>query len=371
MSSSTKIGSIEAIFLILTIMINHIILNLPKNILNTTGSSSLINLVFITLIVFVIIFLICKLLKRFPGFDILDISNFLGGKLLKYIIGTLFILYFLLTASIFLRSFCESLKLVYFQRTPILFLILLFVITITITNKLGSNSIIRANALILPIALFSIIFIFIANIDNFTVQKMFPIFGNGLSSTFFSGISNLFAFNGIVFLYFIPPSLNNPNQFRKIAFTSMILSAIWLFFSVATLLFMFPAIVTTSEILPLYFASRFIEFGRFFQRLDAVFLLIWITSMVSYLSIVMSFSINIFKKLTNFKYLYIIVYGFSLLLFLLSLLPRNSAQLYFLEYHFYQYLVLILVYGVGLSILILANLKHKRQIVKKGESQIE
>jgi len=371
MSSTTKIGSIEAIFLILIVMVNHIILNLPQNILNKTDSASLLNLTFVFLIVLIIVAIICKLLKRFPNFDILDISEFLGGKTLKSIIGILFILYFLITSATFLRSFCESLKLIYFTRTPIAFLILLFIISIIITNRLGSNAVLRANVLIMPIVLFSIAFIFIANTDNFVYERVFPILGNGVSTTFFSGMSNLFAFGGIAFLYFVPPSLNRPEQLKKIAFTSIILSTIWLFLSVATLLFIFPSIVTTDEILPLYYASRFIEFGRFFQRLDAIFLLIWIVSMTSYLGIVMSFAVNTFKKITNFKYLYLIIYVFSLLLFMLALIPHNSAHIYFLENDLYKYNVLILVYGISLSILILANIKHRRIAKKKGEIAIE
>lgn len=371
MSSTTKIGSVEAIFLILIITVNHIILNLPKNILSVTESSSLISVFFLFVIALCIVALICKLFKNFPSSDILDISEFLGGKVLKSIIGVLFIIFFLITAATFLRSFCESLKLIYFPRTPIAFLILLFIIMIVITNKLGGNAVIRANVLILPIVLFSIAFIFIANAGDFVFERIFPIFGNGLSTTLFSSFSNLFAFGGISLLYFIPPSLNQPNQFKKIAFTSIILSAIWLFLSVSTLLFIFPSVVTTDEILPLYYASRFIEFGRFFQRLDAIFLLVWIVSMASYLSIVMSFSVNAFKKTTNFKYVYLIIYGFAIILFILSLIPRNSAQLAFLEYKVYQYNALILVYFISISILVLANLKHKNLSKQKGEILLE
>ncbi len=369
MSSTTKIGSIEAIFLVLTVMINHIILNLPKNILVTTGSASLLNIIFITLIALGLVYFLCKLLKRFPGLDIIDISNFLGGKVLKYIIGILFILYFLITSSIFLRSFCESLKMIFFPRTPIFFLVLLFIIGIVFVNKLGNNSFIRANTLIMPIVLVSIVLIFIFNLENFTLERMFPIFGKGISTTFFSGISNLFAFAGLAFLYFIPPALNHPNQYRTVAFTSIIFSGIWLLFSVATLLYIFPSVVTTDESLPLYFASRYIEFGRFFQRLDAAFLLIWIISITSYLSIMMSFSINIFKKITEFKYIYIIIYGFAIVLLILSLLPQNTSQIYFLEYPVYKYYSLGIVFIAGFTILILANLKHRR--LKKGDVLIE
>lgn len=371
MSQTTKIGSIEAIFLIVTIMINHIILNLPKTLLDICGSSTLLNIVFVTAIALCIVYLISKLLRHFPSMDILDISEFLGGKLLKNIIGILFMIYFLFAASTFLRSFCESVKIIYFPRTPVIILILLFIIGIIFTNRFGIQSIIRANLIFVPTVLFSIIFIFLANIDNFTIQRMFPLFGNGISTTFFSGISNLFAFGGISLLYFIPPSLKGSKEFKKVAITSIILSGIWLLFSIATLLFMFPSIVTTDEILPLYLASRFIEFGRFFQRLDAVFLLIWIVSITSYLSTLLALVTNIFKKITSFQYPYIIIYGAAIIIFLLSLIPQNYVQVHFLETTVYKYMVLGLVFIISLAILILATLKYRKLHKMKGDALIE
>lgn len=371
MSSTDKIGNIEAIFLILTIMINHIILNLPKSLISFSGSATILNILFMIIILLLITYLVCRILKNFPGADILDISEFLGGKILKYIIGILFMIYFLFTASIFLRSFCESVKIVYFQGTHVIYLIILFIIGIILCNRLGSKAIIRANLIFMPIILFSIFFIFFANMDKLTIQRAFPLLGNGFSPTFFSGISNLFAFSGFSLLYFIPPNLKDSKQFHKVAFASMILSGIWLLFSIATLLFLFPSIVITEEIVPLYLAARFIEFGRFFQRLDAVFLLIWIISMVSYLSIVVSFMTSIFRKLTNFKYQYITIYAISILLFITSLIPKNSAEIHFLETTIYKYIVLILVFGISLLILILATLKYRKQCKQKGDVLID
>ncbi len=371
MSQTTKIGNIEAIFLIVTIMINHIILNLPKFLLDKTHSGSLLNIIFITLIVLGIVYFISKLLKRFPNMDILDISEFLGGKILKYTIGILFMIYFLFFAGVFLRSFCESIKIIYFPTTPVMFLIIFFIIGMMMTNRLGTNAIIRANLIFIPVILFTIILIFFANIGNFTMQRMFPLLGNGIMPTFLSGLSNIFAFGGIAFLYFIPPYLKDAKEFKKIAITSVILSGMWLLFSIATLLFIFPSIVTTDEILPLYFASRFIQFGRFFQRLDAAFLLIWIISMTSYLSITLSFATNIFKKVTSFKYPYLIVYGGCLIVFLLSLIPKNYVQVHFLETTIYQYFVLSLIFAISLSILIFATFKRRKQIRVKGDGFIE
>ena len=323
--TSTKISNIEAIFFILTIMINHIIMNLPKSILNFSGSSSILNIIMILIITLIIVYFITIVMKKFPNQDILDISEYLGGKTLKIIIGILFLLYFLFSASIFLRSFCESLKIIYFRRTPIVFVIMFFITGIIICNRLGFGAIIRSNMIFMPIILFSIIFIFFANISNFDFIKMFPLFGNGIVTTFFSGISNLYAFAGLSLLYFVPPYLKREDDFEKVAFTSIILSGIWLI------------------------------------RLDSIFLLIWIISILSYLSILVSLMTSIFKKLTHFKYHYANVYLFSILTFICSLIVPNYNQSRFLKTHVYQWIVLILVFIISLAVLLFAYLKNKHK----------
>ena len=239
------------------------------------------------------------------------------------------------------------------------------------SNRLGMRSIIRANLMFMPIILLSVVIIFFANIDNFMVERIFPLIGNGAYYTFFSGISNLFAFSGIALLYFIPPQIKDTKSFKKIAISSVLISSIWLLFSVTTLLLIFPSLLTTDEILPLYLASRFIEFGRFFQRLDAVFIFFWIISMCSYLSILLSFAINTFKKITNFEYPYILVYVGAIITFLIALVPKNYAQVRFLETTIYKYVVLSVTFVFSLIILILATIKHKRLHKQKGDVLIE
>lgn len=61
-----KIGNIEAISLIITVMVNHIILNLPKSIIQSTSSGAISNVIFISLVALIIVYLISKLFKNFP-----------------------------------------------------------------------------------------------------------------------------------------------------------------------------------------------------------------------------------------------------------------------------------------------------------------
>ena len=363
-----KIGNIEAIAVVLTVMINHIILNLPKSIIGTTSSGSIINVIFVTLIAFIILYLISQLLKSLPGLDILDISKFLGGKVLKFIIGALFLCYSIFTISIVLRSFSETLKIIFFPRTPVQIIMLLFLLAIVFVNKLGFQAMARSNLFFMPIILFSILFIFVANFGNYTVQRVFPLLGNGAVSTFLSGVSNLFAFGGIAYLYFLPPHLKEQKNYTKIALSAIGISGVFLLMSVTTLLLLFPLLTSSEEILPLYLAARFIEFGRFFQRLDAVFVFTWIISMACYLSLALYFATDIFKKITNIQYSKWVIGLIASICFGIALIPQDLKQISFLENNVYKYIILILVIGVGLGILIFANIKHLILQKKKGLS---
>ena len=184
----SKIGTLEAIMLIVCVIIIHTVLSLPKTLLDLTKSATILNIIYVTGIVLIFIYVVCKLFKHFPGMDLLDVSEILGGKFLKNIIGTIFFLYFVVSSSILLRNFCECLKIVDYPSTNIIFIIFLIMIGVSSVNNLQFNASLKSNLIIIPFVLFSIIFLFFANLENFTPQRIFPILGEGAFQTFVTGL---------------------------------------------------------------------------------------------------------------------------------------------------------------------------------------
>lgn len=358
--SKTKIGTIEAILLILTVIIAHSILSLPRDLIIRTKSSTILNIIYITIICLLISLLISKLFKKFGNLDIIDVSDYLGGKIFKTIVGSIFISYFIISSSILLRNFCEAIGLVYFQMTPIIFIVLLFVIGSCISNRLGFNTSFRVNLIIIPIALISILIIFIANFKNFDIQKIFPILGGGFNNTFLTGLLNLSSFEGILYLYFIPPYLKEPQKYKKISIISTVLTGIYLILCVSILLFIFPSFFTTNEIMPLYSAARYISFGNFLQRLESIFMMVWILAFTSYITIACKFALKIFQKITNIKSSKELINIFGVLILSVAMFPKNLAISTFFETKLYSYISILIIFIFAITILILANLKMKR-----------
>ena len=356
---NTKIGNKESLALLVTITFNHIIMNLSKSIIDTTESASLINVLYIGIITIIFSSINCYFLNKFPTLDLIDISEYLGGKVLKWIIGLLFVGYFIFFAGFLLNTFSSCLEIIYFQLVKTKYVVALFVLAAVVAAITRHNAIFRSTLIIFPFLVISTLFLFIGDFRYLIFEKMYPLLGNGAYATFIAGLSNMFVFQGLAYIYFMPPKLKEPNQLKKIAITSIVISCIFLLISVAIILFMFDGFVETDELLPLYSAVKYVEFGSFFQKLDSAFVLIWIIAFVSYLSIALKFSGNILKKLTNIENENIFIYLLGIALFFVGIWQKDYELYKFLGNTGYKYAFFILIVGISLLILLSATIKQK------------
>ena len=361
MTTKPNLKTVESILFILTIMVNNIILNLPKQIIDQSGTGAVVNVLYIGAIAVIFTYLLSKLFKKFEGWNILDVSKFLGGNFLNVIIGILFIIIFLFSILYGIIQFSFLLKIIYFPTSPLFYIVLFFLAGIYFANKFGSKPIIKTTLIIVPISLISLIVLFTSVSEYFVFERLSPILGFDTNRVFLSGLSNIFAFNGLVLLYFIGPFLEKKTDFKKVSLTATIISWIFLILSVIALLVLFPFISYTKDLNSFYIISRLVEYGDFFQRTDAIFILVWIISLLLYFSICSLIILEIFKKIANTKdergmnlFFLNILLGFSILF-------NNYQSLQSINDIFYKYVVSGLIFIVCPIILVLANIKSKVQ----------
>lgn len=356
-----KISKVEAISLILIIIANEIILNIPNLVILSCGSSVIINMIYVGIIAIIFSIILSKLFSNFSGKDILDISEYLGGKVLKIIVGVLFALFFLAIISLASRYLCSSIKIIYFPNSPLVFLLLFFIVPAIIANKFGLKSISGINLIINLIVIISLVFLIVASYSNVDFRRIFPVFGFGLSRTFLSGITNIFAFTGLAYLYFLPPLLKESKDFKSVAIISTVISAIFLIFSIASLILTLSSLLETDEMISLYILTRSTKIGNFLERLDVIFIFVWFISLLSSLSLSLFYILNITKKITNIESFKPLCTSLGFIVLGSSLLLKNFAQVKFLGNFIYKYFFLSLVFGVGVLVLIFANLKYKKE----------
>lgn len=363
--NTEKIGYIEAIAIITLVIINKVILILPKEIISQTGSAAVLNVVYVSILAFLIVWLISLLYKRFQGYDIIDVSHYLGGNFLKYLIGTLYFILFILVPIFVLRNFAETIKNVYFRSSPFIFILLFFIVSTIIANRFSHRVLAKANLILMILGFLGIALILIASFRRFSYDQLFPLFGYGFKETFVYGLSSLFSFSGIGYLFFFGPILDKPQDFKKISIISIIISGIYLILTVACILLSFSFSFKSGESMSLYLLARTIDFGKFIQRVDAVFIFMWIVSSILYVSFSIYFSIYIFKKLTKISDSSYINYTINLAILAFLLIPVGIGTFNSIVENAFKFLTLVVIFIGSIVILVFANLKSKLSNAKK------
>lgn len=365
---NSKITKIEAIFLILIVMVNRIILNLPFSIIEVTKTGSPVNLIYIGVIGLIIVILLNKLFEKFPSSDILDVSEYLGGRFFKLIIAFFAISFLFLSLYITLAEFSNLLEIIYFKRSPKVFILMFFIIASLVANLIGFRSIIKTICAIVPFTILSILITFFGATDEFKIYNFTPILGNGAFEIFGIGLQNLFSFSLINFFIFFKPLLKDSYEFSKVTIFSYLIAWFLLFITVISLMSAFPMTQDTNAINYLYLLSKKITLGNFIQRIDALFIFLWIILIFCYLSIVMFMMNVISKKITNAENKQMFTFFTAPFLLGICLLPTNTAILKFLDNVVYKYSIIILTIILSLTILALANLKFKIIARRKNET---
>ncbi len=187
-----KLGTFQAIAIAVTVMISHIILNLPNHLINETGPATILNLIYVFIISLIVFGLGLKVFKLFPNNDIIDICEYATGKKIKNVFSALLTLYLLILSAFVIRIFSESLVLIYFPNIDLEIVILIFIVITAMLNLFGFKVIARTTTMILPIILIAMVVIFVSSASKFMPERALPILGYGVSKTFLTGLRKYF-----------------------------------------------------------------------------------------------------------------------------------------------------------------------------------
>jgi len=123
---------------------------------------------------------------------------------------------------------------------------------------------------------------------------------------------------------------------------------------------LFGAVFDSEVLASMVLSSRIVNFGDFFERVDAVFTFIWIFTQISSLSITSCLTLYIIKKIMNVSDQNGMLYGIIMLIFGICLYPKNFNDISSNILPFSNNFVIIVIFILTPIILGLANFKLKR-----------
>lgn len=364
MQKEIIIGKRSLISLVVIAIDTQIFLNYPRIVAQIAGTAGWLLALYTGLISIALFAVINRLYRGFDGMDVLDAAKKAAGKPGLIFTGLIICAYLIFITPVYLREFAEYLKVISLDATP-LFIVTFFLAAGMVTTAfLGIETLARMASILLPVIITLILFIGIGVSQFNDISNIAPFLGLGPRKIFLEGLSRISIYSGIIVLFLCAPFVKTAGNFKSVGYIGLGISTLFLVISSMAYSFVFPYPASLEYFLPIYQLSSLINYGFFFQRIEAVFLLIWVTSALIYLSVAFFLILRTFKKTFGLISYRPLIPAFMILVFTLSLIPENLIRVIEME-ELFRNTAWLVAYGLTLTVFAAAKISEK--IKRKGE----
>lgn len=269
------------------------------------------------------------LLKRFPGKNIIEIFEITLGRLLGFIFSALLALLMIFIAAVRAREFSEVLKVYILPLTPMTLILILFIGTVVILNILGLETIARLSKLSIYAMATGFFIVLILGTQNYSIHRLFPILGYGIGKTIYHGVIRSSVYGEVIILAVFAGSLQGIKHIKKIGYTSLVLSGFFISLSLLAFILTFSYYVAMEVTSPMYEMATLIDYGRFLQRVDPIFLFIMTVSSLISVSVVFYAFVSIYCKMFRIQDRKPVILGASIITFTLAIAQRSISDVIF------------------------------------------
>lgn len=321
-----KIGVQEAVCLITIAITTRVFFTSPgvlADVLGTTGW-------YMTLISaaggalgFTFVYL---LLKRFPGKNLVEIFDKVFGRWIGFAVSFLLAVIFMLNAAIMLREFTDVMKVYVLELSPPAFIMGIFVIGVAVAAFMGLEAIARFSKLIAYFLLTAFIAVLVLSWQNYEVHRLTPLLGNGLDKTFYHGALRSTVYADAIILGVIAGPMQGVNHIKKAGYRAILLSGLLISVSFIAFSLTFPYYTAAEITAPMYQMASLIDYGRFIQRLESLFLFVWNISTFISVSISFYISLSVYSKVFRIQNIRPIILPACVILITLALIPKDIVS---------------------------------------------
>jgi len=364
MKSKTVFGSWEATTLMVNLVFARILMIFPRDMVKSGGSAGWIIPIIITLLALLYFAIIAGMYKNIGSLDLIDISEAVGGRIFKVISGLLIIVFLLLTVSIFMGAFSQTLKITSLDQSPIEFVEIILFIGMIAAGYYGIEVVARINAFLVPVIIVGFILITLGVIPAFKINNLFPILGEGYTSILKGSIFKLSSFASFIILFLMVPYFKIKNL-KRIGYSYTLISGLLFLWSTLSFILLFPYEMAIDKKIPVFQMARHIKFGYFVQRIESVFVLICSVCVLLFLCVIFTFILSTFAKTFDLKKSRPMILPMAIIILSLSLLSRKIN----VELLGNSTVNLIWLFGMIFPLLIVI-LGAARRVGKKGKGDI-
>lgn len=346
-----KISSLQGIFLIMSTIVPTAILTVPNYVVRFSDQDAWISIVLAIAVGTVVTLLLAAICRKNPGMTFIGwLRNRLGTRAGTGI-GLLLTYYYLVTTLIVLREFVNFLSENVLTKTPAYILMVISVGVVMYAVSQGIEVIARINLIIVFASLFVFLVTTILLTKEVHLENLLPVGEHPLSSIGQGGLLPLSWLSEAAVLLLVAPFLKDPGATRKVGLSGVIGAGIELgLFVVAAVAIFGPKLVSHLSF-PTFNMIGIIQIGRFLERVDILFISIWVSMVYVKLSIFMFGAFHCFVQTFRIRSEKPFLFALGLLAILSSLYAWPKTT-YLHDFNTYALAPFLLTFNVMLPLVI-------------------
>jgi spore germination protein (amino acid permease) len=360
MNSEGRIGIFEAVCLTTLIMTNKVFFTSISFIVQKTGTSAWYTTLISCAFSLIFLYFIYLLLRRFPGKDIPQIYEAVLGKVVGKFLVLLFNIFAIYYSGSILREFVEMIKVYSLPYTPTSFIMISFLLVGVIISYFGFECIARICAICFIPVVAGLFLILLLSSPSYNFNQLKPFGGYGVDVTLLNSFLRSSAYAEFTILTIVTGAIGGHEKFKKISVISILLTGFIFTISIFCYLLSFGYSSGSENISGIFELSRSIYFNRFFQRVESIFLFIWVISSVIATTATFYTAVLIYSKVFTIKNHRPLLLPFAILIFIVAILPRSMQEITQVNIVFLHQYSMLVVSIPAIIILIISWFFKKR-----------
>lgn len=218
------------------------------------------------------------LARRFPRLSLIQYAELSLGRPLGKAAGLLFLLWIFHLTAIVAREFGEFMVEMTMPQTPISVFVIVILLLAAYAARQGVEVLARANQIILGLTALSLIILVLLAANRMQAEFLMPVLGSRPSALLRGAYAPL-AWMGEVVIATIAvfPQLTDPQRIRPVTLWALLFTGLTSsLMTLVTLAALGRHWVVTSS-LPVLAVTRYVEIGDFLERLEPIFVAVWVS----------------------------------------------------------------------------------------------
>lgn len=290
-------GSGSAIGIIFNISMVRVFLANPVQVIAESGEIAWLVALLAGLVSMTIFFAFLYVYKRMPG-DLYQIAEQLLGKWGARLIGVICIILFFTNATLLFRQFTENTLLTALPNTDFAVVSFGYALCVLFLIYTGIEAMGRSIYIILPFGFIGLTTVFFLLYPYYDWYYLTPWQGYGVSQMFLAALtSSGYNVSGILILALMAPALQNYRTVQNALVFGVGGSALIKSASIGVFVLVFGVQVGLEKVLPFYEMARLVYLSRYVQRIESLFILLWVIAGTFAVAVALFFTLYMMAKI--------------------------------------------------------------------------